>query len=82
MEIDLDLQLEQYEGLLGLLSALTGWVVILMPVFIVWVVFYYKTKTNKDKYEAMVSIASNLDNPSDIEDLLENFKDKKKANRL
>ena len=78
MDIDLDLQLEQYEGLLGLLSALTGWIAILMPVFIVWVVFYYNTKTDKDKYEAMVSIASNLDNPSDIEELLENFKDKKK----
>ena len=78
MDIDLDLQLEQYEGFLGLVGALTGWVAILMPVFFIWVIFYYNTKTDKDKYEAMVSISKNLDNPSDIEELLENFKDKKK----
>ena len=76
--MNIDLQLEQYEGLLGLVGALTPWVALLMPVFIVWVVFYYNTKTDKDKYEAMVSISKNLDNPSDIEELLENFKDKKK----
>ena len=30
------------------------------------------------KYEAMVEIAKNLDDPSDVEDLLENFKENKK----
>jgi len=76
--MDIDLQLDQSEGLIGLVNALTPWVAILIPVFIVWVIFYYNTKTDKDKYEAMVSISKNLDNPSDIEELLENFKDKKK----
>ena len=76
--MDIDLQLDQSEGLIGLVNSLTPWVAILIPVFIVWVIFYYNTKTDKDKYEAMVSISKNLDNPSDIEELLENFKDKKK----
>ena len=62
----------------GVMAVGTGWVAILMPVLLVWVIFYYSTKSDKDKYAAMVSISKNLDNPSDIEELLENFKDKKK----
>ena len=61
----------------GLMAVGTGWVAILMPVLIVWVIFYYSTKMGKDKYAAMVSISKNLENPSDVESLLENFKDKK-----
>jgi hypothetical protein len=49
-----------------------------MPVFIFWVILYYTTKMEKDKYAAMVEISKNLEDPSDIEDLLENFKEKKK----
>jgi hypothetical protein len=56
----------------------TGWVAILMPVLICWVILYYATKMDKDKYAAMVEISKNLEDPSDIEDLLENFKEKKK----
>ena len=33
---------------------------------------------DKDKYAAMVEISKNLEDPSDVEDLLENFKEKKK----
>jgi hypothetical protein len=49
-----------------------------MPVFIFWVILYYTTKMENDKYAAMVEISKNLEDPSDIEDLLENFKEKKK----
>ena len=62
----------------GVMAIGTGWVAILMPVLIVWVIFYYSTKMDKDKYAAMVEISKNLEDPSDIEDLLENFKEKKK----
>ena len=62
----------------GLMAVGTGWVAILMPVLIVWVIFYYSTKMDKDKYAAMVEISKNLEDPSDVEDLLENFKEKKK----
>ena len=62
----------------GLVAVGTGWVAILMPVFITWVILYYSAKMDKDKYSAMVEISKNLENPSDIEDLLENFKEKKK----
>ena len=49
-----------------------------MPVLLIWVIFYYKTREEIKKYEAMVEIAKNLDDPSDVEDLLENFKENKK----
>ena len=62
----------------GVMAVGTGWVAILMPVLIVWVIFYYSTKMDKDKYAAMVEISKNLEDPSDVEDLLENFKEKKK----
>jgi hypothetical protein len=56
----------------------TAYAAISMPVFITWVCFYYAWKMGNDKYGAMVEIAKNLKDPSDIEDLLENFKEKKK----
>ena len=66
------------DELIGLVAVGTGWVAILMPVFIVWVILYYGARMDKDKYSAMVEISKNLEDPSDIEDLLENFKEKKK----
>jgi hypothetical protein len=49
-----------------------------MPVLLIWVIFYFSTKNDKEKYATMVEIAKNLENSSDVEDLLENFKEKKK----
>ena len=66
------------DELTGLVAVGASWVAILMPVLLVWVIFHFSTKNDKDKYEAMVEIAKNLNDPSDIEDLLENFKEKKK----
>ena len=60
------------------LGVLTGWVAILMPVLLIWIIFYFSTKNDKEKYATMVEIAKNLENSSDVEDLLENFKEKKK----
>ena len=64
--------------LISMLGVLTGWVAILMPVLLIWVIFYFSTKNDKEKYAAMIEIAKNLEDPSDVEDLLENFKEKKK----
>ena len=61
-----------------IMGVLTGGVAILMPVLLIWVIFYYSTKNDKEKYATMVEIAKNLENPSDVEDLLENFKEKKR----
>ena len=66
------------EELTHIMGVLTGWVAILMPVLLIWVIFYYSTKNDKDKYATMEEIAKNLENPSDVEDLLEIFKEKKR----
>ena len=66
------------DELTGLIAVGTGYVAILMPVLLVWVVFNYVTKGDKAKYDAMVEISKNLENESDIKDLLESFKEEKK----
>ena len=67
--------IEEFTQIMGIL---TGWVAILMPVLLIWVIFYFSTKNDKEKYATLVEIAKNLENPSDVEDLLENFKEKKR----
>ena len=67
-----------YDSLTSVMGILTGWIAILMPVLPIWVIFYFMSKNDKEKYASMVEIAKNLENPSDVEDLLENFKEKKK----
>jgi hypothetical protein len=66
------------DELTGLIAVGTGWVAILMPVLLLGVIFYFSTKSDKAKYQAMVDISKNLENESDIKDLLENFNEKKK----
>ena len=66
------------DNLTNMMAVGTGWVAILMPVLLIWVIFYFATKMDKAKYESLVEIARNLEDPSDVEDLLENFKEKKK----
>ena len=66
------------DELTGLIAIGTGYVAILMPVLLLWVIFYYVTKGDKAKYDAMVEISKNLENESDIKDLLESFKEEKK----
>ena len=66
------------DELTGLVAVGTGYVAILMPVFILWVIFYYSHRNEKNKYEDMVAISNNLQDPADVQDLLENFKEKKK----
>ena len=51
---------------------------ILLPVMIILIVFYFDNKSKKDKYDAMIEISKNLKDPSDIKELLEDFKEEKK----
>ncbi len=51
---------------------------ILLPVMIIFVVFYFDNKSKKEKYDAMVEISKSLKDPSDIKELLEDFKEEKK----
>ena len=66
------------DGIIGLVAVGTGYIAILMPVLLIWVIFSYSRKTDKDKYDAMVDISKNLENESDIKTLLASFEEEKK----
>ena len=51
---------------------------ILLPVMIIFIVFYIDNKSKKENYDAMIEISKNLKDPSDIKELLEDFKEEKK----
>ena len=63
------------ESLAGLLIPLAG---ILFPVAIVFVIFAFINKIEKNKYDAIVEISKRIDDPSAIEEILNTLNDKKK----
>ena len=63
------------ESLVELLIPLAG---ILFPVAIVFVIFAFITKIEKNKYDAIVEISKRIDDPSAIEEILNTLNDKKK----
>ena len=63
------------ESLVELLIPLAG---ILFPVAIVFVIFSFITKIEKNKYDAIVEISKRIDDPSVIEEILNTLDDKKK----
>ena len=54
-----------------------GYVAVLMPVLLVGVIFFFNTKSEKDKYDAMIEISRNIQDPSQLRELLENLQGKK-----
>ncbi len=54
-----------------------GYVAVLMPVLLVGVIFFFNTKSEKDKYDAMIEISRNIQDPSELRELLENLQGKK-----
>ena len=60
-----------------LLGVGVGYAAIFMPVLLLFVIFYFDNKTKKEKYNAMIEISKNLKDPSEIKELLEDFKEKK-----
>ena len=63
------------ESLVELLIPLAG---ILFSVAIVFVIFSFITKIEKNKYDAIVEISKRIDDPSAIEEILNTLNDKKK----
>ena len=53
------------------------YVAILMPVLILLVIFFFNNRGQKDKYDAMIEISKNIEDPSEIKDLLEDLQEKK-----
>ena len=54
-----------------------GYVGVLMPVLLIGVIFFFNTKSEKNKYDAMIEISQNIQDPSELRELLENLQGKK-----
>ena len=67
--------MESIVDIVGLLIPLAG---IPFPVAIVFVVFVFITKIEKNKYDAIVEISKKIDDPSVIQEILTALDDKKK----
>ena len=55
-----------------------GYVAILMPVAMIFVIFFFVTKMERQKYNSIIEISKNLDDSSKIEEILDTLNDKKK----
>ena len=55
-----------------------GYFAILMPVLLVGVIFFFRSKMERDKYNAIIEVSKNIDDSSKIEELLDSLNDKKK----
>ena len=55
-----------------------GYVAILLPVMLVGVIFFFTSKTEKAKYDAIIEVSKNIDDSSKIDDILDSLSDKKK----
>ena len=53
---------------------------VLMPVFIVLIVFVYNSKQEKYKYDALIEVSKNVKESEEVSDLLKSFKEEKKSN--
>ena len=55
-----------------------GYVARLMPVLLVGVIFFFVSKMERSKYNAIIEVSKNLDDSSKIEEILDTLNDKKK----
>ena len=58
---------------------LTPIVVVLMPVLLVWVIFAYNTKSEKNKYETIIEVSKNIKDNEEIKEILESLTEIKKS---
>jgi len=59
---------------LGILIPIMG---ILLPAFIILIVFVYESKNKKYKYDALIEVSKNVKDSKEISNLLKSFKEKK-----
>ena len=62
----------------GILALGIPIVAILMPVLLTGVILFLNNRSQKDKYDTMIEISKNIQDPSEIKDLLENLQEEKK----
>jgi hypothetical protein len=70
------------EGALGVLAIGTGYLAILSPALIIWVVFHYVSKIQKNKNETLVNIAKTINDPEQVREIVDQLNQKKKPTDL
>ena len=55
-----------------------GYVAILMPALLVGVIFFFVSKIERNKYNAIIEVSKNIDDPSKIEEIIDSLNEKKK----
>ena len=65
-------------GEMALLIPIIG---VLIPVFIVLIVFVYESKQKKYKYDALIEVSKNVKHSEEVSALLKSFKKGKKSNK-
>ena len=53
---------------------------ILLPVLIIFIVFFYVSKNKKNKYNALIEVSKNMKDSDEVKDLLNSFRQGKKSN--
>ena len=71
-------QVAQFVDVLGVFIPI---IAILLPVFIVLIIFVYAAKSKKYKYDALIEVSKNVKDTEEISDLLRSFKEGKKSNK-
>ena len=61
----------------GALALGIGYVAVLMPVFILLVIFVYDSRNKKNRYDTLITISKNINDPDDIKEILESLVQRK-----
>lgn len=69
------------ENIVAVLGVGVAYLGTLLPVAIIFIVFYFQAKERKEKYNAMIEVSKNIEDPAVVEDLLASFKEGKKSPR-
>ena len=69
------------DGFQGVLALGIPYMGMLLPIVIVFIVFYFQAKETQNKYNALIEVSKNVQDPAVVEDLLKSFKEEKKSPR-
>jgi hypothetical protein len=61
----------------GILALGIGYVAVLMPVLILLVIFVYDNRNKKNRYDTLITISKNINDPEDIKEILESLVERK-----
>lgn len=61
----------------GALALGIGYVAVLMPVLILLVIFVYDSRNKKNRYDTLITISKNINDPDDIKEILESLVERK-----